>query len=184
MTDDIDRSFDWYKSALAGKREALVPDGNPKAGFYRIKNADESHSAAAYWYDATDPGHGLRCHIDGKDIPAEQAHAQWPFASKGPIPEDVYWHWLDTHTWLDIDPEDMKRKAIVIGVDVDKAFEQFKGATDVRYMLMKLAQDAVNKGREVPGAVLEWREVIRRGKIPKLGASDGAQTRIEEQNQG
>ncbi len=165
--DDIDRSFRWWSEALRGNRGQLAPDDSPKAGYYRIKNMDGTHSAAAYWYDQTDESHPLRCHIDGKDVPSDRSSDQWTFASKGPIPEDVYWHFLEHHVWLDIDPSDMQRKPFVVAVDLDLAFHQFKSVTDVAFLLKRLAQDAVNKGHDVPGVTIEWREVIKRGVIKK-----------------
>lgn len=165
--DSEDRSFDWWAAALNGIRGQISPDDPPKSGFYRLKNMDGTHSAAAYWYDQTDESHGLRCQIDGKDVPDDRARDQWTFACKGPIPEDVYWRFIENHTWLDIDPSDMQRKPFVIAVDLDQAFQQFRSVTDVAFLLKRLAQDAVNKGHEVPGATIEWREVIKRGVIKK-----------------
>lgn len=169
MTEKIDRSFDWYLAALAGNRGPMAEDDPPKAGFYRMKNADETHSAVAYWYDESAEGHPLRCHIDGRDVTPDRALSAWSFACKGLIKEDVYWHFAETHVWKDLDPADMKRKAFVTEVDIDQAFRLFRDSTDLKFLLKRLAQDAVNRGIEVPGATLEYREVIKRGAIKHAG---------------
>lgn len=168
MMDDIDRSFDWWQNAIAGQPSTLELDDSPKAGFYRVKNSDQTHSAMAYWYDKSDPSHPLRCHLDGKDISQERAEMQWPFACMHPILEKVYWHWIENRTWLDINPADLQQKPFVTDIDVDSAFQQFRDSTDVKFLLKRLVQDTVNKGRAVPGAIIEGREIIKRGTIKRI----------------
>lgn len=162
----IDKTAAWYLAALKGERGPINQE-EPMFGYYRTKNQDDTHSAIAYWYDQTAEGKPLRCHLDGKDIPIDRAIALWTFASKGLIPPAVYWKFIDDHVWSDIDPADMKRKAFVVSIDVGMVFEQFKDATDVLFLLKRIAQDAVNKGIDVPGATLEYRDVIKRGVISK-----------------
>lgn len=50
---------------------------------------------------------------------------------------------------------------VVTEIDVDKAFAQFKAAAEVREVLMKLAQRAVDAGLPVDGATIEERSEVR-----------------------
>lgn len=50
---------------------------------------------------------------------------------------------------------------VVTEIDIDKAFSQFKNATEVRDVLMALAQRAVTAGLPVDGATIEERSKVR-----------------------
>ena len=50
---------------------------------------------------------------------------------------------------------------IVIEIDVDKAFAQFRAAPEVREVLMSLAQRAVTAGLPVDGATIEEKSKVR-----------------------
>src|ERR1700688_3898157 len=88
MMDDIDREFTWWHQALLGTRGTIDAD-NPKAGFYRSKNKDKSLSAVAIWYD-TNTGE-LRYQDNGRDVSDQIARERWPYVSKRPISEKVFW---------------------------------------------------------------------------------------------
>lgn len=55
----------------------------------------------------------------------------------------------------------VKVKQLVISIDEDKAFAQFKGNAELSALLMALAQKAIDAGLPVPGAVTEERSVVR-----------------------
>jgi hypothetical protein len=100
MMDDIDRSTDWYLAALKGERGPIDAD-NPKAGFYRAKARDKTLSAVAIWYDSNTGE--LRYQDNGRDVDDMKARERWPYVSKKPITEEVFWHFRDTGKWRDID---------------------------------------------------------------------------------
>lgn len=76
-----------------------IHDGEPHSGTYRDKNRDGTFSAWFYWKDTNDGSQ--RCQKDGRDVDEQTALERWMFVSKRPIPENVYWHFLDTGEWLD-----------------------------------------------------------------------------------
>jgi hypothetical protein len=100
MMDDIDREFTWWHQALLGTRGPIDAD-NPKAGFYRSKNKDKSLSAVAIWYD-TNTGE-LRYQDNGRDVSDQIARERWPYISKRPISEKIFWTFRDTGKWIDVD---------------------------------------------------------------------------------
>jgi hypothetical protein len=100
MMDDIDRSFDWYLEALKGSRGPINPN-EPKSGYYRSRAKSGTLSAVAFWYDSV--GGNLRCQQNGNDIEETRAIEIWPFASRHPITEELFWQFRDTGSWGDID---------------------------------------------------------------------------------
>jgi len=98
--DDIDRTFDWYNAALRGIRGPINPN-EPMSGFYRSKARDGTLSAVAFWYDTHDGA--VRCQQNGKDVNELRAVEIWPFASRYPIREEVFWTFRETGVWTDID---------------------------------------------------------------------------------
>ncbi len=100
MMDDIDRSFDWYHAALRGERGPIEAD-HPKSGFYRAKSRDGTMSAVAIWYDSFTGE--LRYQNNGVDVDDMKARERWPYCSKNPISEDIFWQFRDTGSWGDID---------------------------------------------------------------------------------
>lgn len=100
MMDDIDRTKTWYLAALKGDRGPIEAD-HPKAGFYRSKSKDGSLSAVAIWYDSFTGE--LRYQDNGRDIDDMKARERWPYVSKAPITETVFWQFRDTGVWGDID---------------------------------------------------------------------------------
>lgn len=98
--DDIDRTTDWWSAALKGERGPIDAD-NPKSGFYRAKAKDKTLSAVAIWYDSYTGE--LRYQDNGRNVDDMKARERWPYVSKKPISEEVYWHFRDQGKWLDID---------------------------------------------------------------------------------
>lgn len=102
MTDDIDRSSDWYNAALKGVRGPIDPN-NPKTGFYRVRaGRDGPYIPVAFWYDTHDET--LRCHKNGHSIDDLAARELWVYAAKNLVPEDSYWSVIDGKGWPDNDP--------------------------------------------------------------------------------
>lgn len=101
MTDDIDRSFDWYNAALKGVRGPIDPN-NPRAGFYRTKvGRDGPYIPVAFWYDTHDGS--LRCHKNGRSVDDLAARELWVYAAKNLVPEESYWSVIDGNGWPDND---------------------------------------------------------------------------------
>lgn len=94
MSDTIEKinivppvdQYDFWRRRMAGE---VVPihDGEPQAGFYRLKTRDGNWQAVAYWFT---PDGTLRCRVGGKDINEQTASERWPWASKTPISHEVY----------------------------------------------------------------------------------------------
>ena len=104
MTDEIDRTFNWWTDALKGVRGQIDGD-NPRAGFYCSQRKDRrtkevTRQPVAYWYDSNDGE--LRCHRSGRDVPELEAREMWPFVSQRPITEQTYHDVLAGKPWPDI----------------------------------------------------------------------------------
>ncbi len=78
--------YDFWRRRIAGE---VVPihDGEPQAGFYRLKTRDGDSHPCAYWFA---PDGSLRCRVGNKDIDEQTANERWPWASKAPISHEVY----------------------------------------------------------------------------------------------
>lgn len=104
MTDEIDRTFNWWTDALKGVRGPITAD-DPKSGFYCSQRKDRrtkeiTRQPVAYWYDSNDGS--LRCHRSGRDVPELDAREAWPFCSQRPITEQTYHDVLAGKPWPDI----------------------------------------------------------------------------------
>lgn len=116
MTDDIDRSFDWYNAALKGQRGSIDPN-NPKAGFYRTKQGrDGPYIPVAFWYDSSNGS--LRCHKNGRSIDDMAARELWVYAAKNLVPAESYWSVIDGNGWPD---NDASAAAAAKGPEIDPA---------------------------------------------------------------
>lgn len=100
MTTD---SFEWHSNALKGVRGPIF-DGEPMSGWYenRRKNKNTGkteRNLVAYWKDSHDGSQ--RCHLNGRDVDNDTAQTMWPFASKRPIPADIYHAVMAGAPWPD-----------------------------------------------------------------------------------
>lgn len=88
MSDTMEQvdQYHFWRRRMAGE---VVPihDGEPQAGFYRLKTRNGAWQPVAYWFgkDGT-----LRCRVGGQDINEQTAAERWPWASKTPISHEVY----------------------------------------------------------------------------------------------
>jgi hypothetical protein len=84
--EKIEDQYDFWRRRMAGE---VVPihDGEPQAGFYRLKTRDGNWQPVAYWF-AKDGS--LRCRVGGRDIDEQTANERWIYASKAPITHEVY----------------------------------------------------------------------------------------------
>lgn len=200
--DDIDRTFDWYNAALNGERGPIDAD-NPKAGFYRSKARDKTLSAVAIWYDSNTGE--LRYQDNGRDVDDMKARERWPYVSKKPITEEVFWHFRDTGKWKDIDEaaqsvevykeqsglaklslEISTLKASAAKYSKVESDEEMALAQSVRAKLQELAGQAdklrtaekephLEAGREVDA---RWQPWIKAAK----GAADAIRTAMQDWN--
>lgn len=106
----IDKTRTWHDNCLngiVGPRYAL----EPAEGEYRIKRKNRREKtqtlhAVYFWYDRTAEGAPMRCHVDGKDVSKEAALGIWEYCgAKNCISGDVYWAFLETGKWIDIDAD-------------------------------------------------------------------------------
>lgn len=109
MADD----FSWWTNALAGNR-GPIHDGDPQSGFYRQKNRDKVFEPVAYWKDSATGEQ--RCHVNGRAVDHDRMMHIWPFASKNPIPQEMYWTRIDIGIWTD---QDQSAAATAAGPDID-----------------------------------------------------------------
>lgn len=99
MTDNAS-DFSWWRAALAGNR-GPIHDGDPQPGFYRQRKKDKTFEPVAYWKDSATGE--IRCHVNGRQPDELRMLEIWPYASRFPITEEVYWHRMDHGVWPDID---------------------------------------------------------------------------------
>jgi hypothetical protein len=174
MMDDVDRTFDWYHAALKGERGPIDAD-NPRAGFYRAKARDKTLSAVAIWYDSNTGE--LRYQDNGRDVDDMKARERWPYVSRRPITEDVFWHFRDTGKWKDID-ESVQEKAettnpielLRLGLEATKVaakkYEKIESDEDMglaqslRAKAMELRAEAEKRGKAIYDPLYrEYKEV-------------------------
>jgi hypothetical protein len=125
MSETIERvqgQYDFWRRRMAGE---VVPihDGEPQAGFYRLKSRDGNWQPVAYWFaqDGT-----LRCRIGGRDTNEQIANERWPWASKSPIPHEVYKAVIAGEPWPDQHEAVIRDRANSDGVPADDSFEGLK----------------------------------------------------------
>lgn len=82
--------YDFWRRRLKGE---VIPihDGEPQAGFYR-----NGAAAVAYWFGKDGK---IRCRVDNKDVPEQDAMERWPFASKKPVSHEAYKAKLESGDW-------------------------------------------------------------------------------------
>lgn len=114
--------YSFWRRRMAGE---VVPihDGEPQAGFYRLKTRDGNWQPVAYWF-ATDGS--LRCRVGGKDINEQTANERWPWASKSPITHDVYKAVVAGNPWPDQHEGVIRDRANSDGAPSDDSFEGLK----------------------------------------------------------
>lgn len=114
--------YDFWRRRMAGE---VVPihDGEPQAGFYRLKTRDGNWQAVAYWF-ATDGS--LRCRVGGKDINEQTACERWPWASKSPITHEVYKAVIAGGPWPDQHDGVTRDRANSDNAPADESFDGLK----------------------------------------------------------
>lgn len=114
--------YDFWRRRMAGE---VVPihDGEPQAGFYRLKTRDGNWHPVAYWFaqDGT-----LRCRVGGKDINEQTANERWPWASKNPITHETYKAVIAGELWPDQHEGVVRDRANSDNAPADDSFEGLK----------------------------------------------------------
>lgn len=103
----IDKTRKWHDDCLQG---VVGPrfEMEPAEGEYRIKRKDrkaktQTLHAVYFWYDRRVEGSPLRCHIDGRDVSEDVALRTWEYCgAKNVITSEMYWTYLETGKWTDI----------------------------------------------------------------------------------
>lgn len=95
--ENIPDQYDFWRRRMAGE---VVPihDGEPQAGFYRLKTKDGNWQPVAYWFGKDG---SLRCRVGSRDIDEQTAAERWPHASKNPIAHEVYKAVINGELWPD-----------------------------------------------------------------------------------
>jgi hypothetical protein len=114
--------YDFWRRRMAGE---VVPihDGEPQAGFYRLRTKDGAWHPVAYWF-AKDGA--LRCRIGTQDINEQTASERWPWASKSPITHEVYKAVLAGATWPDQHEAVIRDRANSAGAADENSFDGLK----------------------------------------------------------
>lgn len=114
--------YDFWRRRMAGE---VVPihDGEPQAGFYKLRTRDGSWHPVAYWFakDGT-----LRCRVGNQDINEQTANERWPYASKNPITHDVYKAVVAGEPWPDQHEAVIRDRANSTGAEDENSFDGLK----------------------------------------------------------
>jgi hypothetical protein len=131
--------YDFWRRRMAGE---VVPihDGEPQAGFYRLKTRDGNWHPVAYWFGKEGE---LRCRIGGKDINEQTAAERWPWASKSPIPHEVYKAVIAGGPWPDQHESVTRDRA---NSDAAPADDSYEGLKDRIEDLARDAQALIDAG--------------------------------------
>ena len=137
--EQVKDQYDFWRRRMAGE---VVPihDGEPQAGFYRLRTRDGNWQPVAYWF-AKDGS--LRCRVGGRDIDEQTANERWIYASKTPIAHEVYKSVLAGELWPD-QHEGVARDRI--NSDSAPADDSFDGLKDRIEDLARDAEALINAG--------------------------------------
>ena len=92
MTDQ----YEFWRRTLAGHKMPMS-EGNPQAGFYRLKERGGSDSAVAYW--RADGSTDLNCLLNGKLLPAQKGVDLWTYCCDKPVSHADYEHRIKQGRW-------------------------------------------------------------------------------------
>ncbi|ANW00664.1 hypothetical protein [Bradyrhizobium icense] len=114
--------YDFWRRRMAGE---VVPihDGEPQAGFYRLKTRDGEWQPVAYWFGKEGD---LRCRIGGKDVNEQIANERWLWASKAPITHEVYKAVIAGEPWPDQHEAVIRDRANSTGAADENSFDGLK----------------------------------------------------------
>lgn len=142
--------YDFWRRRMAGE---VVPihDGEPQAGFYRLKTRDGTWHPVAYWFGKDG---ALRCRVSKQDINEQTASERWPWASKNPITHEVYKAVMAGEPWPDQHESVTRDRANSVNAPDDQSFEGLKDRIE------DLARDA--------------QALIEAGPAPDQSAADRA----------
>ena len=119
MSED---QYSFWRRRMAGE---IVPihDGEPQSGFYKLRTKDGNWHPMAYWF-AKDGS--LRCRIGNQDVNDQVANERWPWASKNPIPHEVYKSVIAGEPWPDQHEAVIRDRANSTGAPEEDSFEGLK----------------------------------------------------------
>jgi hypothetical protein len=114
--------YDFWRRRMAGE---VVPihDGEPQAGFYKLRTRDGNWHPVAYWFGKEGD---LRCRVGGKDVNEQTASERWPWASKNPIPHEVYKAVVAGGPWPDQHEGVTRDRANSDAAPADDSFDALK----------------------------------------------------------
>ena len=200
--------FATWRRAVAGE-QVLLHDGEPNAGFYRVRRNGSQASAVAYWRDTK--SNILRCHVNGVDVAENVAFEQWPYAAREPVTHEVYKARIDTGKWPDMDdaafatlpssrevignnqpPDEMAllKEQIESASAGIKAYEKITSdemqakAQSLRARLLELGGDADKKRDKEKRPHLEAGRIIDKKWKPLVEMAEGAANMIRAAMRG
>lgn len=114
--------YDFWRRRMAGE---VVPihDGEPQAGFYRLRTKDGNWQPVAYWFGKDG---ALRCRVGSRDIDEQTAAERWPYASKTPITHEAYKAVINGELWPDQHESVVRDRVNSDAAPDDNSFEALK----------------------------------------------------------
>lgn len=131
--------YDFWRRRMAGE---VVPihDGEPQAGFYKVRTKDGNWQPVAYWFGKDG---AIRCRVGARDIDEQTAAERWPHASKNPIPHEVYKAVINGELWPDQHESVVRDR---INSDAAPADDSFDALKDRIEDLARDAQSLIDAG--------------------------------------
>lgn len=132
--EKIADQYDFWRRRMAGE---VVPihDGEPQAGFYKLRTRDGNWQPVAYWFGKDG---ALRCRVGARDIDEQTAAERWPYASKTPISHEVYKAVINGELWPDQHESVVRDRINSDAAPADDSFDALKDRIE------DLARDAQN----------------------------------------
>lgn len=137
--EKIADQYDFWRRRMAGE---VVPihDGEPQAGFYKLRTRDGTWQPVAYWFGKDG---ALRCRVGSRDIDEQTAAERWPYASKTPIAHEVYKAVINGELWPDQHESVVRDR---INSDAAPADDSFDALKDRIEDLARDAQSLIEAG--------------------------------------
>lgn len=146
--------YTWWRNALKGIVGPITAD-EPMAGFYRGKRRDKqtgavTFQAIAYWYKDG----ALHCHVNQSPVDDQRAREIWPYVSKSPITDQVYFAVVrDGKPWPDLNEAVIGHNAAPVEDDADAIRDRIEDLAREAERMIKAgaaeSEDIVNQASDL-----------------------------------